>query len=201
MIRSINDFTEYLSKLKTPDKRSINIYAGKSEESIARRKNLLSYLKMMESIVPDTILIGEAPGYHGCAKTGIAFTDEMALATESMFEDDQFRNFGLDSERSAAVIWNILRTKQQMPLLWNIYPFYPFGASIEKNRTPNAKEVQMGRDILMELLYLFKVKHIYCIGKSSYNALKDVIPDAIYVRHPSHGGIKECTETLNNLLI
>ena len=201
VIRNINDFIDYLSKMKTPDNRSLNFYAGKSEVATVRRKNLLAYLKTMEDFKPNTILVGEAPGFHGCAKTGIAFADEMAIATERFFEDKQIRNFGLESERSSAIIWNVLNKKTEMPLLWNIYPFYPFGQTVEKNRAPSAKEIQLGKDIFMELLYLFKAKNIYCIGKVAYNALKDIIPDVVYIRHPSHGGMKECTEALNQLLV
>lgn len=201
MIRNINDFVDYLAKQKAPDAKSRNIYAGRSEDAQNRKRNLLMYLKTMEELNPTKILIGEAPGTHGCAKTGIPFTDEIALITESFFEGKDYHNFGLDKERSSAVIWNILRNKQEMPLMWNIYPFHPFAATTDRNRTPSATEIAFGRDILMELLFLFKIKDFYCIGKTSYNALKDVIPDTRYIRHPSHGGIKECIEGLNNVLI
>ena len=200
MIRNINDFVDYLAKMATPDESSTNIYAGKSDDAKVRRKNLLLYLKKMESLHPTKILIGEAPGYHGCGKTGIPFTDEFAIATETFFENEDIRNFGLEKERSAAIIWNVLVRKSEMPLMWNIYPFHPHKQSPLTNRAPSAKEIFLGRDILMELLYLFDIKDFYCIGKTSYNALKELFPDAIYVRHPSHGGMKECTEQLNELL-
>lgn len=200
MIRNVNDFVEYLAKMKTPDNTSVNIYAGNSPDAKMRKKNLLLYLKKMETLNPKKIFVGEAPGFHGCGKTGIPFTDEFAIATEYFFGDDDFKNYGLEKERSAGIIWASLKGKQEMPFLWNIYPFHPHKESIQTNRTPSSKEIQIGRDILMELLFLFRFEQFYCIGKTSYNALKDVIPDAVYVRHPSHGGMKECMAKIREIL-
>ncbi|MDO5446293.1 MAG: uracil-DNA glycosylase [Prevotellaceae bacterium] len=200
IIKNINDFVDYLAEMRTPDESSTNIYAGKSDDAKIRRKNLLLYLKKMEALNPTHIFIGEAPGFHGCGKTGIPFTDEFAIATEDFFANEEFRNLGLEKERSAAIIWTAIKGKKEMPFLWNIYPFHPHNESLQSNRTPSAKEIQMGKDILMELLYLFKFENFHCIGKSSYNALKDIIPDAEYIRHPSHGGMKECMAKIDEVL-
>lgn len=99
--------------MSPPNENSINIYQGNSYEAKLRRKNLLAYLTKMLELEPKTILIGEAPGIHGCGKTGIPFTDEFAIATEQFFENGDFGNMGLDHERSAAVIWNVIRNKKK----------------------------------------------------------------------------------------
>lgn len=200
MIKSITDFVDFLSKQQTPDSHSENIYAGKSEYALVRKKNLLTYLKKMHELSPKIMLVGEAPGYHGCGKTGIPFTDEFAISTEAFFDEKGFKNYTLEQERSSAIVWNVLHQKTEMPLMWNIYPFHPIGTSLHSNRTPKAAEVTLGRDIMMELLYFFKIEKFYCLGKASYNALKDVIPDVEYIRHPSHGGMKECTDKLMEIL-
>lgn len=189
-----------------PNEHSINIYQGKHYEAKLRRQNLLEYLSKMIELAPKIILIGEAPGIHGCGKTGIPFTDEFAIATEQFFENGDFRNMGLERERSAAVIWNVLKNKKEIPLMWNIYPFLPFSNTKSKrtnlptNRTPTAEEIEIGRGILMDLLYIFKFEHFYAIGKKAFDALIEIIPDTKYIRHPSHGGTNECIATLDELL-
>lgn len=200
MIKSISDFVDFISIQNTPDSLSENIYAGKSEMVLMRKKNLLTYLKKMQELSPRIMLIGEAPGYHGCGKTGVPFTDEWAIATEDFFSQRGFKNYALEQERSSAVIWNVLRTKSEIPLMWNIYPFHPFSNTKQSNRQPHAAEIALGRDIMMELLYFFKIEKFFCVGKTSYNALKDVIPDCEYIRHPSHGGLRECTTRLLEIL-
>ncbi len=200
MQKQIKDFVKFLANIQTPDSRSINIYQGDSYEAKLCRKNLLTYLLKMNELQPDTIIIGEAPTIHGCARTGIPFSDEYALATESFFENHEFHNMGLDHERTAAVIWNVLSKKNTLPLLWNIYPFLPLNTNKKNNRMPVASEIELGRDIFMEILFIFRLKNFYAIGRKAYDALKEVIPDIKYIRHPSHGGIDECTKALNDML-
>ncbi len=202
----IKKFVKLISGMSPPNENSINIYQGNSYEAKLRRKNLLAYLTKMFELEPKTILIGEAPGIHGCGKTGIPFTDEFAIATEQFFANGDFGNMGLDHERSAAVIWNVIRNKKEMPFMWNIYPFQPLSSTKSKrsnmptNRTPTGEEIEIGRDIFMELLYIYKFENFYAIGKKAFDALVEVIPETKYIRHPSHGGMKECAEALNELL-
>ena len=244
MQKQIKDFVKYISDIETPDDRSINIYHGNSYDAKLRRKNLLTYLLKFTESRPDIVLIGEAPGIHGCGRTGIPFTDEYAMATEAFFEDEGFHNLGLDRERSAAVIWNVLTKRETIPFMWNIYPFLPLATTCTSqdmglpsassslssgrpsashrhnangsaplfsvhrpqrndfpgNRTPIAAEIELGRDIFMELLFIFHFNRFYAIGRKAYDALKEVIPDITYIRHPAHGGIKECTDALNLIL-
>ena len=186
-------FIEYISGITTPDSSSENIYTGNGLSEI-RRNNLKTYLNYMLGHRPDTILIGEAPGFHGCGKTGIAFTDEFSINTLDFFKEG-YATEGNEREMSAGTIWSILYDCECIPFMWNIYPFQP-----QNNRTPNRTETELGKEILSELINIFDFKHIYCIGKTSFNMLVKSYPDARYVRHPAHGGITLCKSQLIALL-
>ena len=186
-------FIEYISRITPPDELSENIYKGKGLSEI-RRNNLKTYLNDMLRHRPDTILIGEAPGYHGCGKTGIAFTDEHSINSLEFFKDG-YAAEGNEREMSAGTVWSVLTDYPHIPFMWNIYPFQP-----QNNRTPNRKETELGKEILAELFKLFDFKHVYCIGKTSFNNLTKSYPDARYIRHPAHGGITLCKSQLTELL-
>lgn len=186
-------FIEYISQITPPDESSENIYKGNGLSEI-RRNNLKTYLQYMSARRPDTILIGEAPGFHGCGKTGIAFTDEHSINSLEFFKEG-YAAEGDEHEMSAGTVWSILIDCPCTPFMWNIYPFQP-----QNNRTPNRKETELGKEILAELFKIFDFKHVYCIGRTSFNNLIKSYPDAQYVRHPAHGGITLCKSQLTTLL-
>lgn len=44
-----------------------------------KQLNLIKYFRALFWVKPEWILIGEAPGVHGCVKTGIPFTSERLI--------------------------------------------------------------------------------------------------------------------------
>ncbi|MBR4606414.1 MAG: hypothetical protein IKO41_09355 [Lachnospiraceae bacterium] len=71
---TVKDFVEDISGISDDERLIVNPYKSK------RLKNhLLQYLQHLEQVGVDIMLVGEAPGYRGCALTGIPFTDEIQL--------------------------------------------------------------------------------------------------------------------------
>lgn len=62
-----------------PTADSCNLYAGDDALSRLRRRNLSVYLSEMQRLKPEVMLVGEAPGVHGCYLTGIPFIAEWRL--------------------------------------------------------------------------------------------------------------------------
>lgn len=68
-------FIDKLSKeISTPE--LTNVYSPEIPQSEVCRENLYNYLHRIKNNKSKVMLIGEAPGYHGCRLSGIAFTCE-----------------------------------------------------------------------------------------------------------------------------
>ncbi len=64
-------------------------------------------------------------------------------------------------------------------LLWNVVPTHPGTAA--SNRPPTRAEVALGRPFAAELA---RGRRVAAVGRIAAAALEN----AVYVRHPSHGG-------------
>lgn len=182
---------------------SENMYAGDNKESLIRKQNLLIYLLKMKSLNPKFLLLGEAPGYKGCRLTGIPFTSEKILAKHSFFRDCdfQFISNNLESEQSATIVWNVLQNFDKKPLIWNIFPFHPYdGKDFKTNRTPNEKELEIGKEYLLKLLDIFKIDTIAAVGRKPESKIKDIKIKSQYVRHPANGGKMEFVKGINIIM-
>ena len=71
---TIKEFVEDISSVSDEQRLFTNPYRDE-----VCKYNLLNYLQHLKSNKVDIMLIGEAPGYRGCALTGIPFTDEIQL--------------------------------------------------------------------------------------------------------------------------
>lgn len=161
------------------------------------RYNLLQYLSHLKDHKIDVMLIGEAPGYRGCALTGIPFTDEAQLKLpENYYALGAWQRpdeTGSTSERSASAVWYELRKHHIVPLMWNVYPLHPCRAeSIRSNRPPTQAEIKEGLQYVHMLITLFSIRtsRIFAVGKKAAHALP-FIDDAHCIRHPSYDFKKE----------
>lgn len=192
MEKKIDEFIERLSAEQVGNLVE-NIY-----ENEAQSENLRLYLKLLCKNNPTYMLVGEAPGYKGCGITGIPFTDENEM--KNNLGTSQNGYFFMDEsnpqkENSAGIIWQAIRAKggNQIPLLWNAYPYHPFEKSgKDSNRKPNAAELQIGKKYLEELIDIFGIpqNRIYAVGRTAEKQLGYI--KAAYIRHPSYGGRNDC---------
>lgn len=147
------------------------------------RHNLSLYVEQMLEAKPTIFFMGEAPGYRGCGITGIPFTDEYTLATHPFFNG---RDYEFDNppshESTAKCVWSCIN--EVVPLMWNIYPFHPFGQDERTNRKPNGNEIRLGKEIAERFISLFPIKKIFAVGRTA----QVFSPKVEYIRHPSHGG-------------
>jgi uracil-DNA glycosylase len=120
------------------------------------------------------------------------------------------------SEQTSSTVWERLNKlceiklceiNMELPLLWNIYPFYPwkYGENNKNkiNRTPTGEECGKGVEFLNDLLDLFpSIKYIYAVGKKSEETLKDAgFQDVTYICHPAAipGGATRFREKFNEI--
>ena len=181
---TIDEFIKGLSNYSSSDTVT-NMYHGNSKEAIACRQNLKDFLEKNKNA--QILLVGEAPGYKGCARTGVPFTTDKTEITANAIHEV------LDKEKPSHPI-----------LMWNAFPFHPHKKGDgNSNRKPNASELAVGYIHLNNLLLIFP--NLICfaaIGKTAEKQLKKLAPfnNPVYVRHPAHGGKTECQTQLKEVL-
>lgn len=197
-------FIDELSKEESTPELT-NVYSPEIPQSEICRENLYNYLQRIKNNNSKVMLIGEAPGYHGCRLSGIAFTSEDKF-TEDIIPDIMGKDLGYkiysdgkpEKELSASIVWPKLKewynSHGSVPLLWNICPFHPHKkGNIMSNRTPRKKEIERGIKYFLELVDIFNIQHIGCIGRKSFNTIEamNLNTSLEYLRHPSCGGKRE----------
>lgn len=141
---------------------TFNQYAG----SPLRRQRLDDYLAARYEA--KVVLVGEAAGYRGARVSGIPFTSERQLTGAG------------PAEATATIVHRVLAELgvEDEVLLWNVVPTHP--GSETSNRRPTREEVDAASPFLAELT---RGRATIAVGRLAAAAL-----DALYVRHPSHGG-------------
>ena len=169
-----------------------------------QRSNLQKYLGYMYEKGTNVLLVGEAPGYNGCRLTGVPFTSEYIIR-EGVLKG---KLFGVENgykaslnkvkkEQSATAMWSVLEEMEVLPLLWNAFPFHPYKKeNIYSNRKPTAKELEIGKNYLFELIELFDIKMVIAVGNVADHVLNKMGIEHTKVRHPSYGGKKDFKEQL-----
>lgn len=171
-----------------------NFYAAGRTNT--QRHNLQTYLQQMVELKPDTLLVGEAPGHNGCARTGVPFSSERlvregVLGGRLFGEHNGYRVSHRTAvhEQTAAAMWEVLAEVDRIPLLWNAYPFHPHRqGDTNSNRKPKASELKSGMEILREIIALFEIEKVVAVGNAAEEVLQKMGIDHTKVRHPSYGG-------------
>jgi len=173
---------------------------GDLQGNAIRRRNLRLYLDQMDAIGPRMLLIGEAVSYRGGRLSGIAFVSESVMlgGVETASGPILGGAHGyrkatpgpkLSTEASATMVWETIRDVRPLPLLWNAFPFHPFGPDDENsNRAPSAAELLIGQRFIERLLRLFAFERIVAIGNHASLSLQRMDVEHTKVRHPSQGG-------------
>ena len=96
------------------------------------------------------------------------------------------------AERTATVIWAVLKNLQRPVFLWNVFPLHPHEPGDPmSNRCHTSEERQACRPLLIWLLHTLRPTSIVAIGRDAHLALSNLEIDACPVRHPSYGGQNE----------
>ncbi|HEX2035263.1 MAG TPA: uracil-DNA glycosylase [Chloroflexota bacterium] len=190
-------FQPYLSALATRGSSPLvaNPYHG--PHGGRRLDNLRRYLQTVWAWGPSLAIVGEAPGYRGCAVTGVPFTSRQLLSTDTgrwgLFEGyhGDAELGGAWAEATATVVWRtVLATLPSPPLLANAFPFHPHRSGRPaSNRSLAAAELAEGLTYLEGVLGLFPGLPVVAAGRVAGRALArlGIAPLAV-VRHPAHGG-------------
>jgi hypothetical protein len=156
-----------------------------------RRRNLRRYLGAFASA--SYVLVGEAAGYAGCRFSGMPFTGEAqivgldclpwarGLGFEQSSLGEQWR------ERSGEMVWAAFDGRRDC-VLWNAFPWHPYGEKPLSNRKPKRSELSQATDVLQCFLSMYRRTEVHAIGRVSQDTLSRLGIDAPYIRHPSHGG-------------
>jgi hypothetical protein len=161
-----------------------------------RRRNLSLVLDAAITQGVDSLWIARDLGYRGGRRTGLALTDEVHLAAHA-------RLFGAlplaratkgpaVAERTATIIWQVLKSLDRPIFLWNVFPLHPHERGDPmSNRCHTRTERQECRPVLMWLLDTLQPKTVVAIGRDAQLALAELDVEADKVRHPSYGGQAE----------
>ncbi|MFW6209990.1 MAG: uracil-DNA glycosylase [Patescibacteria group bacterium] len=162
-------------------------------ENELRRANLFHYLTILHERAPRVLLVGEAPGYRGCARVGIPFTSERQILEHPFFTTRS--GFSVPAgekpvaEASASIVWKTFDALDFYPLMWATFPYHPHQpGKPASNRPPTAVEIRLGQPFLTRLLELYQITEVVAVGRVAERTLREIGIPATPVRHPSHGG-------------
>jgi len=153
------------------------------------------------------LFVGEAPGYRGCAATGIPFTSIHQIyhsrhpTIVALRDDLEFFSLTIPeirerirpgkrrefeakianeySELTSRAFWHFIDEKRlPAPLAWNAFPWHPHEAkNLKTNRTPTAAEVREGFPLVRAIVKLFKPKKLVAVGRVAETALRNIFPE------------------------
>jgi hypothetical protein len=170
-----------------------------------RSQVLLSTLNAAARTEIDALWIGRDLGYRGGRRTGLALTDDVHLAVHATrwnVKVERATSGSIVAERTAAVIWSMLKPVTASVFLWNVFPFHPHESGDPfTNRSHSAKERDLGQSILAELILILRPKRLVCIGNDAANASSRLsgLTRIEQVRHPSYGGQTDFIRQIRNL--
>ncbi len=196
-ITDLEPWLARLAELPAPP-NSVNPWSRDTNYGQIRLDNLRRYFAQLLDRGVDTLMLGEAPGYQGCRRTGIGFTSEPQLIggipALGMFGAERgYQLTGefsdLRKEPSATIVWGELAVLDFVPLIWAAFPFHPHKPNLpNSNRTPKRAEIDFGRPIFLELMHAFQIEHVFAVGNIAHASLAAAGIDAPKVRHPAQGG-------------
>jgi hypothetical protein len=166
-----------------------------------RRHNLELVLQAAISSGVHSLWIARDLGYRGGRRTGLALTDDVHLDSHA----ELLRTPPLSratkgpavAERTASIVWQILRAIDRPIFLWNVFPLHPHApGDAMTNRCHSKLERAASSHLLVWLLETLKPERVVAIGRDAQVALDELGIEATGVRHPSYGGQSEFVTSL-----
>lgn len=194
------DFVRALSALKFDN--AFNPYRDtcadhdRDSAPFVRRRNLELVLHRALTDRVQSVWIARDLGYRGGRRTGIALTDEIHLPSlQRLMGTPPLRRATKGppmAERTAAVVWQMIRAIERPVFLWNVFPLHPHNPGDPmSNRRHTRLERTACEPLLNWLLETLCPERIVAVGRDAHSALTDMGFPALYVRHPSYGGQSE----------
>ena len=175
---TIDDFIKKLAEYKGSD-MVFNMYRGDSAAAKKCRANLKKYLGKHKNT--KILFVGEAPGYKGCAKTGVPFQSDCGEISSKVLQE------AINKYNPEIDI-----------LMWNAFPFHPHKKGDRKsNRRPNKSELLTGWMSMNYFLQVFPdIKCVASVGNVARELLKEFEfeYEPSHICHPSYGHKKQCEE-------
>lgn len=204
-----NNFISALSSLRFEN--TFNPYSDRCEvhdclDAPAKRASSLT--AMLNAAIKcdlDSIWVGRDLGYRGGRRTGLALTDDIhvdAHAKRWGILVDRPTKGKVISERTAAVIWDMLAIVREPIFLWNVFPLHPHEPEQPfSNRVHNANERRAGEELLFELIKMLKPKRLVAVGNDAEKVLQRMVSECpvVKVRHPSYGGQTQFVQQIHDL--
>lgn len=158
-----------------------------------RRKNLELVLQAALSRGVCSLWIARDLGYRGGRRTGLALTDDVHLGNHAKLLHTppltRATRGPAIAERTAAIVWQILKAIDRPIFLWNVFPLHPHApGDAMTNRCHSKTEREACSYLLVWLLEALKPNNVVAIGRDAQLALDELGIKAIGVRHPSYGG-------------
>lgn len=175
-----------------------------ADAPLIRRNNLRLVLEAALAGGVDSIWIARDLGYRGGRRTGLALTDEAHLSAHAGLYGHlplaRATRGPAMAERTATVIWQILRDMRRPVFLWNVFPLHPHAPDDPlSNRCHNRSEREASKHLLEWLVFRLQPRTVIAIGRDAKAALTDLGMAAECVRHPSYGGQREFIARMNDL--
>lgn len=191
-LRFANTFNPYAERCEAHDYK---------DAPAIRRYNLALVLEAAMLNGVDSVWVGRDLGYRGGRRTGLALTDEVHLGHHaSLYGTLPLKRATRGpavSERTASVIWQVLRDLNRPVFLWNVFPLHPHEPEDPfSNRCHTRAERQACRPLLTCLLDVLRPKTVIAIGRDAQLALGDLGITSEKVRHPSYGGQTEFLDAI-----
>ena len=195
----VKQFVDSLARAQ-PQGGLINIY-----QYPAKRENLTRWLQRPDHGPPSVLLLGEAPGSHGAALTGVPFVSPEVLMRGPK-GGDPWRAFGMRAgyrgmnvspEPAATMVWEVVARQMgncPLPMTWNEVPFWLRG-----NKAPRVAERKHGREWVLRLIDIYPDALVVAVGKNAEEACRDLGLHHEAIRHPMHSGKEQFEEGIGRI--
>ncbi|WP_242187232.1 uracil-DNA glycosylase [Sphingomonas sp. CARO-RG-8B-R24-01] len=169
-----------------------------------RRRNLETFLEASIAARVDTMWIARDLGYRGGRRTGVPLTDEVHLNQAGSLLGGvalhRATKGPVVAERTAAIVWQVLKAIGEPAVLWNVFPLHPHDVGDPfSNRCHTRAERVIAEPLLRALIKLVRPRRLVAIGRDAQLALADIGVPVVGVRHPSYGGQTEFITGLTTL--